>query len=109
MFHKLPRALAGLLFRMEILFSRAYDNYAAPSQTPLQTKSCGIITRIYEISGLTGRQRHSAGSSRRRDRRRWDFRDAAGVGRRIAQHHLGKASTTATMKSWMTRKGIAPQ
>ncbi|MDN5751850.1 MAG: hypothetical protein L0H15_01030, partial [Nitrosospira sp.] len=46
------RALAGLLFRMGILLSRAMSHYAALSQPPGKTKSCAIIARIHETSGV---------------------------------------------------------
>lgn len=54
MFHELTRTLAGPLFRMEILFSRAYESLRHSfTEFPYKTKSCAIIARIHEASGLS--------------------------------------------------------
>lgn len=53
MLHKLTHVLAGLLFRMEVLFGRAYELLRRSfSKLPHKTKSCAITMRIYATSGL---------------------------------------------------------
>lgn len=49
MIHELTRALAGLLFRMETLLSRAYEPLRHSfTNSPYKTKSCAIIARIHQ-------------------------------------------------------------
>lgn len=58
-FHEFTAPSLVFIFRMEILFRRAYESLRRSfTKLPYETKPCAIITAIHEISGLAGVAAH---------------------------------------------------